>query len=135
MIPLFRPSYDEQELDALREVFDSHWLGLGPRTAEFEEKLAEYLGAKYVVALNSATAALHLALAALNVKKGDEVIVPASTWISTAHAPMLIGAKTVLVDVLKDRPIIDCNEIEKKINSDFMRNIDIVDRNDVGTCL
>ena len=69
MMFLFQSSYDEQELDALRAVFDSHWLGLGPRTAEFEEKLAEYLGVKYVVALNSATAALHLALAALNIKK------------------------------------------------------------------
>jgi perosamine synthetase len=115
MIPLFRPNYDEQEIDALRAVFDSHWLGLGPRTAEFEEKLAEYLGVKYVVALNSATAALHLALAALNIKKGDEVIVPSLTFISPAHAVMYCGATPVFVDVDPITLLADIDDVASKI--------------------
>lgn len=68
MIPVFKPSYDQRELEALREPFESGWIGLGPKTKEFEDKFAKYIGVDYAVGLNSATAALHLALLVADVE-------------------------------------------------------------------
>ena len=99
MIPIFRPSYDDREVEALRSVLNSKWVGLGPKTEEFEEKFAHYVGAKYAVGLNSCTAALHLVLKLLDVGPGDEVLVPTLTFVSTAHAVVYCGAKPVFVDV------------------------------------
>ena len=62
LIPVFRPSYNQEEVLAITKVLLSGWIGLGPKTTEFEQKFAKFVGAKYAIALNSATAALHLAL-------------------------------------------------------------------------
>lgn len=98
-IPVFRPDYDERELEALRPVFESGWIGLGPKVTEFEQKFAAYVGVEHAIAVNSATAALHLALLGLNIGKGDEVLVPSMSFVSTAHAVEYVGAKPVFVDV------------------------------------
>src|SRR5262245_38157798 len=99
MVQLFKPSLGEDELAALAEIFKTGWIGLGPKTAEFERQFADYVGAKYGVAVNSATGALHLACLALGLGPGDEVLVPTMTFVSTAHAPAYCGAKVVFVDI------------------------------------
>ncbi len=114
-IQVFRPSYDGSELEALRGVLESGWAGLGPKTAEFEEKFAAYVGARHAVALNSATAALHLALAVCGVGPGDEILVPTLTFVSTAHAAEYCGAAPVFVDVCPDTLCMDVGDAQKKI--------------------
>lgn len=115
VIQLFKPCFGEEELEALREPFETGWIGLGPKTSEFEEEFAKYTGAKYAVALNSATAALHLALTAFGVGEGDEVLVPPITFVSTAHAVLYTGAMPVFVDICTDTLCIDVEDIERKI--------------------
>lgn len=115
MIQLFQPSLGEEELAALREIFESGWIGLGPKTAEFEEEFAKYTGAKYAVALNSATAALHLACVALGLGEGDEVLVPTMTFVSTAHAPAYCRATPVFVDIDPETLNISLEDLERKI--------------------
>lgn len=115
MIPLFKPSIGEEELESIRKSFQTGWIGYGPRIKEFEEKFADYVNVKYAVGLNSATAALHLALKVLDIKKGDEVIVPSLTFVSSAHAVLYVGATPVFADVKKDTLCIDVEDIKKKI--------------------
>jgi len=98
-LPFARPSITEREKSAVLEVLDSGWLTTGPRTKEFERAFAARVGAGHAVALNSATAALHLALEALGVGPGDEVIVPTWTFASSAEVVVYRGARPVLVDV------------------------------------
>lgn len=114
-IQVFKPSFGEEELEALREPFETGWIGLGPKTAEFEEKFAAYVGAKYAVGVNSATAALHLACLALGIGPGDEVLVPTMTFVSTAHAPAYCGATPVFVDVEPDTLNISIEDIQRKL--------------------
>jgi perosamine synthetase len=102
MIPIFKPSYGKEELAGVKEVFESGWIGMGPKTEEFEQAFAEYVGAKHAIAVNSGTAALHLALAASGIGPGDEVIVPTMTFVSTAHAVVYVGAKPVFCDIDAD---------------------------------
>lgn len=113
-VPLFRPSLGEEELEALRAVFASGWIGLGPRTQQFEEEIARYLGVRYAVGLNSATAALHLALATLGVGEGDEVLLPSLTFVSTAHAVRYTGATPVFVDVDGETLNLDPRDLDRK---------------------
>jgi len=101
MISVFKPSYNDKEIRAVTEVLKSGWIGLGPKTAEFEEKFADYIGVKYAVAVNSCTAALHLALIALGAK-GLEVITTPMTFISTNHAILYSGGKPVFADIYPD---------------------------------
>lgn len=115
MIQVFKPSITEKEIEAVIKVLKSGWLGLGPRTAEFEEKFAKYIGAPYAVGLNSGTAALHLALRLLELKEGDEVIVPTITFVSTAHVVLYNGAKPVFADVAEDTLCIDIEDVKRKI--------------------
>jgi perosamine synthetase len=117
MIHVFRPSLGEEELDGLREIFESGWIGLGPKTVEFEHRFADYVGAKYAVGLNSATAALHLSLAVFRVGPGDEVLVPPLTFVSTVHAILYVGATPVFVDVLPDTLCIDPDDVKSKLTN------------------
>ena len=114
-IQVFRPSFGEEELEALREPFETGWIGLGPKTRAFEEEFAAYVGAKYAVGVNSATAALHLACVALGIGPGDEVLVPTITFVSTAHAAVYCGATPVFVDIEPDTLNISVEDIERKI--------------------
>lgn len=98
-LPFARPDVGEAEIDAVAEVMRSGWLTTGPRTMEFEAAFAEYLGAAHAVACNSGTSALHLALEALGVGPGDEVIVPTYTFTATAEVVRYLGARPLLVDV------------------------------------
>lgn len=81
------------------DALESRWLTGGPKTKEFEKKFADYVGVKCAVAVNSCTAALHLAMRAIDVKQGDEVIVPDLTFAATANAPIFCGAKPVFADI------------------------------------
>jgi perosamine synthetase len=114
MIPVFKPSFGEEELDALREPFKTGWIGLGPKTKEFESKFAEYIGTKYAVALNSGTAALHLALKVLEIE-GMEVITTPLTFVSTNHAVLYNRGIPVFADIEPDTLNIDPLEIKKHI--------------------
>jgi len=93
------PAIGEEEVEAVAETLRSGWLTSGPRAAELEERFATYLGARHVVALSSGTAALHLALLALGVGPGDEVITSPITWPATANVIVHAGATPVFADV------------------------------------
>jgi len=114
MIPIFRPSMDEEEIEAVAETLRSGWIGLGPKTKEFEERLANYLGVKYTVGVNSCTAALHLSLIALGIDSGEIVTTPL-TFVSTAHVILYVNAMPVFADIQEETLNIDPFDIEKKI--------------------
>ncbi len=116
MIPVFRPSMGDEECDAVSAVLRSGWIGLGPRTKEFEERFADYLGVRYAVAVNSATAALHLAAKALNLE-GAEVVTTPMTFVSTNHALLYVGAEPVFCDIEPDTLNLDAAKIEALVTS------------------
>ena len=117
IIPISLPHTGEEEWLATKEPIMTGWLTAGPKVREFEEIFAKRHGVKYAMAVTSATTALHLALVALDIKEGDEVIVPAFTWISTANVVLYCGAKVVFVDVDRNTFNIDVNDIKQKITS------------------
>jgi dTDP-4-amino-4,6-dideoxygalactose transaminase len=98
-ISLFEPSLGAAEKQALMDVLDSGWLTMGERTAEFERRFAAMVGVPHAIAVNSATAALHMALTALDVGPGDEVICPSLTFVATANAVRYRGARPVFADI------------------------------------
>jgi perosamine synthetase len=98
MIPLFRPSVSQAEIDEVVDTLRSGWWGLGPKTAQFEREFAEYVGVKHACAVTSATAALHLALEGLRLPPG-EIVVPALTFVSTAFVALYTGHRPVFADV------------------------------------
>jgi perosamine synthetase len=106
-IRLARPDVGEAELAAVSEVVASGQLTMGPRVAEFEEALAAAVGTAHAAVVSSGTAALHVALLALGVGPGDEVVVPAYTFPATANVVELCGARAVLVDVDPDTFLVD----------------------------
>lgn len=114
-IPVLQPCIDQEEIDAVSEVLRSGWLGLGPKTMQFEQLFSTYTNSKFTAALNSGTAALHLSLEVLNIGPGDEVIVPSLTFISTVHAVSYVGASPVFADIDYDTLNLSANEIEKVI--------------------
>ena len=114
MIPVFKPYFGDEELEALREPFKTGWIGLGPKTKEFEQRFAEYIGVKYAVALNSGTAALHLAMNVLGIE-GKEVITTPLTFVSTNHAILYNQGIPVFTDIEPDTLNINPLEIRKNI--------------------
>lgn len=102
MIPFSPPRIDDATVKAVEEVLRSGWITTGPRTKEFERRLAAYIGVERVLALNSWTNACELVLRWYGIGPGDEVILPAYTYCATANIVMHVGAKPVLVDVLDD---------------------------------
>lgn len=102
MIPFSPPRIDDRTIKAVEEALRSGWITTGPRTKEFERKLADYCGVQRVIALNSWTNACELVLRWYGIGAGDEVILPAYTYCATANIVMHVGAKPVLVDVLDD---------------------------------
>lgn len=115
VIPVFRPYMDEDERREVLRVLDSRWWGLGPETEKFEGEFLNYLNASYGVATNSGTAALHIALQNLNLKKNDEIILPSFTFVSTAHAIKYVGGKPVFADIERSTLTIDPKSIKEKI--------------------
>ncbi len=114
IIPLFKPSYGEEELESLREPFKSGWIGLGPKTKAFEDAFSKYIGSGFSIGTNSATAALHLAMSMFDIKDA-EVITTSMTFISTNHAILYEGGIPVFADIEPDTLNIDVKEIEKLI--------------------
>jgi perosamine synthetase len=98
-IPITKPFFGDEELAAVQKPIESGWVVQGEYVAEFERLFGDYTGAAHSVATSSCTTALQIALAALGVGPGDEVVVPAFTWISTANVVEVLGAKAVFCDV------------------------------------
>src|SRR5664280_2319683 len=115
IIPFHRADIGEQEAQAAAEAVRSGWLTMGPKTIEFEQKFASYVGAKHAVGVSSCTAALHLALDAIGLKQGDEVLVPTTTFASTAEVVAYFKAKPVLVDVDAESLCMDPVDAERHI--------------------
>ena len=115
MIPIARPALDEDEVAAASEALRSGWVSQGPRVAQFEGAFAEYVGATHACAASSCTAALHLALLALDVGPGDEVITASHSFIASANSVRYCGATPVFVDIDPATFNIDAAAIEAAI--------------------
>lgn len=116
-ILIARPTVGEPELDAVRAVFDSGWLGMGEVTREFERRLAELIGVPHVVGVSSGSAALHLALTALTLEPGDEVVLPSLTHVSCAQAVIAAGATPRFCDVTADTATLDPASVEHALGA------------------
>ncbi len=116
-IPYNVPDITDAEINEVVETLKSGWVAKGPRTNRFEQEFAGYLGAKHAVAMNSCTAALHIALLAKGIGPGDEVITTPMTFASTASTIIHTGATPVFADIDYRTGCIDPDEIEKKITS------------------
>ena len=117
-IRLFKPHIGKEELDSISKSIKKSWIGLGPKVNEFEKNWKKYLGCKEAIALNSATAALHLALKVFNFKKGKKVLVPSMSFSSTASAVLYNDLKPVFVDSDPKTLCIDFNDLKKKYTKD-----------------
>lgn len=114
-LPYCRPYFDDEELNRVADVLKSGWWTKGSVTREFEKVFAEYVGAKHAVAVNSCTAAMHIALVAKGIGEGDEVISTPMTFCSTINTIVHTGAKPVLVDIDSKTGLIDVDKIEAAI--------------------
>lgn len=114
-VPIARTSLSEKEINSVLAPLKSGWIVQGPKVREFEEKWSRFTGAKYSVATTSCTSGMHLTLAALGIGPGDEVIVPAFTWISTANVVEHLGAKVVFCDIDLVTFNMDVEQIQSKI--------------------
>lgn len=112
-VPFHRADIGEDEIAEVVATLRSGWLTTGPRTKQFEAEFAAYVGAKHAVALNSATAALHLALEAVGLQRGECVLVPAMTFAATAEVVRYFDAKPLLVDCRDDDLNLDCSHARK----------------------
>ncbi|MCP1488107.1 UDP-4-amino-4-deoxy-L-arabinose-oxoglutarate aminotransferase [Pseudomonas fluorescens] len=114
-LPFSRPSIGEEEITAVAQVLRSGWITTGPECQALEEQFGAYVGCKHAIALSSATGGMHIALLALDIGPGDEVITPSQTWVSTANMISLLGAKPVFIDVDRDTLMTDAARIEAAI--------------------
>jgi dTDP-4-amino-4,6-dideoxygalactose transaminase len=116
-IPFHRPSIGPDEFDAVHDVLASGWLTTGRVAVDFERQFAEYVGCKHALAVNSATAALQLALDAIGLSEGDEVLVPTYTFTASAEVATYFGGRPVLCDSVADGFNIDVQDAERRITS------------------
>ena len=114
-IPFHRPTIGEEEISEVVDTLRSGWLTTGPRVSQFEEEFAAYVGSSHAVAVNSCTAALHLALEAIGLGPGDEVILPTYTFAATGEVVTYFGARPVLADCRPDTLNIDLTTLEPLI--------------------
>lgn len=127
-IPWSRPDIGREEEEMIQKVLQSGWISMGPMVREFERKLSEYVGAKYVVMVNNGTSALIAAYLASGIRPGDKVLVPSYTFIATVNALLVIGARPILVDADRETFNVTPELVESslKVNSDA-RYVVIVD--------
>ncbi|MDP2928547.1 MAG: aminotransferase class I/II-fold pyridoxal phosphate-dependent enzyme [Candidatus Omnitrophota bacterium] len=116
-LPFSLPSLGKEEEAEVIDTLRSGWLTRGPKTARLEDMFKDYIGCKHAICVSSCTAALHLSLLALGIKKGDEVITSPITWPATANVIVHTGATPVFADVDRETLNIDPSQIEKKITS------------------
>lgn len=116
-IPYGRQSISEEDIQAVVDVLRSDYLTTGPKVTEFENTVANYVGAKYAVAVSNGTAALHIACLAAGIQPGDEVIVSPITFAASANCVLYCGGKPVFADIKPDTYNIDPEDIERKITS------------------
>lgn len=114
-IPITKPYFDEEEYSLVKQSLDTGWVVQGPRVAEFEKMISEYAKIPYALAATSCTTALHLGLVALGIEPGDEVIVPAFTFVATANVVEYQKATPVFCDIDLQSYNIDVSQIESKI--------------------
>ncbi len=114
-IPVAKPYFGLEEEEAILKALRSGWVSQGPRVAEFEKGFAAYVGASHAVAVSSCTTALHLAMIALGLGPGDEVICPSLSFIATANAIAYVGATPVLVDIARESYNLDPKRVEQAI--------------------
>ena len=115
MLPVSRPAIGIEELEEIRKVFETGWLGLGSTVFEFENAIKEYLGAKNVIAVSAGTTALHIALDAFGVTEGDEVIVPSLTFCASVQVITALKAIPVFCEIDPDTLNMDIEDVRKKI--------------------
>jgi dTDP-4-amino-4,6-dideoxygalactose transaminase len=115
-VPLSNISISEHDIEAVLDCLRSGWLTMGPRTQAFEAALAEYVGCEHAVTVSSGTAALHLSMLAAGIGPGDEVIVPALTFVASANAAHYVGAETVLCDIVGPHDLnLDIDDVARRI--------------------
>lgn len=114
-IPITKPFFGPEELRAIQLPLESGWVVQGPFVQQFEEKFSSFIGARFSIATSSCTTALHVAVASMGLKPGDEVIVPAFTWVATANVVEYMGAKPVFCDVRLDTFNLDTSWIDTLI--------------------
>lgn len=114
-IPFHKTHTTDEEIEAAKSAIESGWLTMGPKTVEFEDKFKEYVGSKFAVSMNSATAALHLALKSIGLQRDDEVILPTNTFVATAEVVTYFDAVPVLCDIEENTHNIDVSKIEALI--------------------
>ena len=114
-IPFFRPNIEQGEIDEVVDTLRSGWLTTGPKTKRFEAEFADYVRQKHAIALNSCTAALHLALEAIGLKSGQSVLVPTMTFAATAEVVRYFNAKPILVDCRPQDFNLDVADAEVRI--------------------
>ena len=115
MLPVSRPSIGSEEIEEVKKVFNTGWLGLGETVYEFETKIKKYLGAKNVIAVNTGTTALHIALDAFGITEGDEVIVPSLTFCACIQVITALRSIPVFCEVDPDTLNIDIDDVREKI--------------------
>ena len=116
-IAISKPEMGNEEWQAVKDPIFNGWVTSGPKVKEFEKKFAEIHNVKYAIAVTSATTALHLALVSLNISEGDEVIVPAFSWVSTANVVLYQRAKIIFSDINPETFNLDANKLKGKITS------------------
>lgn len=117
MLPVSRPSIGQEELKEVEKVFSTGWLGLGSTVFEFENILKDYLDAKHVLAVNTGTTALHIALDAYGIKDDDEVIVPSLTFCASIQVITALGARPIFCEINPENLNMDITDVKKRITT------------------
>jgi dTDP-4-amino-4,6-dideoxygalactose transaminase len=125
LIPFYKPSIGEDEIAEVVDTLRSGWLTTGPKVKQFEQAFAEYLGHKHAVAVNSCTAALHLALEAIGLKAGQGVVVPTMTFAATAEVVRYFGARPILADCRTEDFNLDVADAERRIQEARRQGIEV----------
>lgn len=129
-LPFSMPLIEEDDIDEVLDTLQSGWITTGPKVKRFEEEFAKYLGCKHAIAVNSCTAALHLALDAVGIKEGDEVITSPMTFAATAEVIRYFKAKPVFVDIDPNTMNIDSEKIEE-----YLAMVSTTDRSSQARCI